>query len=814
MPPLSRLFFVIAGCLGLLAASAGSFPATGLSAQAAPLAPSIAQGLNTPERSAPAAQSGAAASPERALLDRYCVTCHNDRLKTAGFTLQSLRLEQAGSNASVWEKVVRKLRAGAMPPVGAPRPEKAALDALVSNLETTLDVAAAAAPDVGRPPIHRLSRTEYANAIRDLLALDVDVSELLPPDGTAHGFDNIAELLSVSPALLERYLSAARRVGALAIGNPAMRPVFESYEVSRFLRQDSERMSEDLPFGSRGGIAITHQFPLDGEYVALVTFSSQQPELEVRLDGTRLAVLTPPPPPPTQYGGDIPQPKPQEVRFSAKAGKRTLGLSFVDRNVAVEGTGAARVVKFGMLNEGVIRVDIGGPYKATGVGDTPSRRRIFVCQPTSERNAAACARKVLTTLARRAYRRPATDEDVRLLLDFYTAARRDGEGFDAGIQRALEPLLVSPDFLFRIEREPADAASGPRRITDLDLASRLSFFLWSTIPDDELLDLAERGRLNRPAVLEQQVRRMLADKRADTLATNFATQWLYLRDLRSFSPDPRQFPEFDDNLKEAMRRETELFIDSQIREDHPLAELLSANYTFLNERLARHYGIPDVYGSHFRRVTLTDERRSGLLGQGSILAVTSYPHRTSVVQRGKWVLENILGTPPPAPPANVPALEENSDKVQPKSLRERMEQHRKNASCATCHARIDPVGFALENFDAVGAWRAKDAGVPIDASGTLPDGTRLNGPNELRRALIHSDQYLTTTTERLLTYAIGRGVEYYDQPAVRKILREAAPHDFRWSAIILGIVNSAPFQMRMPEPVKGPTSVADRRAHQ
>ena len=746
-------------------------------------------------------------SPQRALIDKYCVTCHNDKLRTAGLSLQALNPEHIGPNAAVWEKVVGKLRGSAMPPAGMPRPDKATTLALASYLEAGLDRAAAETPNPGWTAIHRLNRAEYANAVRDILGLEADVSSMLPVDNAAYGFDNIATLLSMSPGLLDRYFSAARKISQLAIADPAMDPGFEVYDVPKFLVQD-ERMSEDLPFGSRGGVALRHYFPLDGEYAARIVFTfSGRDLMDVRLDGVKVASLKRA----GGGGGNEGLPPPQEVRFKATAGMHILGLSIVDKPTAVEGISRTRFGGYGRQNAGVNRVDIGGPFTTTGIADTPSRRQIFVCQPAKSSEETPCAKKILGALARRAYRRPVTDDDVATLLTFYTASRGKGEGFEAGIRRALVRVLVSPDFLFRVEDDPANAATAAHRVSDIELASRISFFLWSSVPDEELLKIAEQRQLHEPATLERQVRRMLADSRSTALVTNFASQWLYLRNLRTVTPDIYQFPMFDDNLRDAMRQETELFVESQVRDDRPLLDLLRANYTFLNERLARHYGIPNVYGSGFRRVTLTDERRFGLLGQASILTVTSYANRTSVVQRGKWILENMLGRGTPDPPPNIPALPENTGAARPKSLRERMVQHRNNPSCAVCHAAMDPVGFSLENFNAVGEWRTTDAGVAIDASGALPDGTKLNGPADLRQALLdRGDQFVAVVTSKLLTYALGRGIEYYDQPAIRKIMREAAPNDYRWSSLILGIVKSQPFQMRVAPAPNGAATVASK----
>jgi mono/diheme cytochrome c family protein len=773
------------------------------------------------------------ARPERALLNQYCVTCHNQRAKVAGLMLDTLDLEHAGERAEIWEKVVQKLRAGAMPPAGSRRPEKTAYDALTSWLETELDQAAAARPRPGRPVVQRLNRFEYTNAIRELLALEIDGPALLPTDESGYGFDNIADVLSISPGLLERYMIAAWKISRLAIGDSTLGPTVETYKVSR-LRQQDERMSEYLPFGSVGGTAIRHYFPLDGEYALKVDLSrhfgshvisglEHREQLDVRLDGARIKEFT--------VGGECVGSKeprcitppgqaqaseyeataddPLQVRFPVKAGRRLVGVSFVKKRAAtaVEGAGPERPPsnsegRFGVSEAlptmGVAAVTIEGPFNVQGPPTTPSRRRIFVCQPTGVADEESCATKILGTLARRAYRRTITSEDLQPLLGLYQIGRRHGS-FETGIQFALEGLLVSPDFLLRPEREPANAVLGTLyRISDSELASRLSFFLWSSIPDDQLLALAAQGKLSDPAILEQQVRRMLADSRATAMVNNFASQWLYLRDLRLASPDTNLFPDFDDSLREAFQRESELFIESQLRDDRPLTDLLSANYTFVNERLARFYGIPNIYGTHFRRVTVNDPNRIGLLGHGSLLTVTSYSTRTSPVLRGKFVLDNFLGAPPAAPPPDVPDLKEKGEGGESATVRARMEAHRKNPVCASCHARMDPIGFALEKFNAIGRWRTTEFDLPIDSTGVLPDGTKLDGPAALRQALLaRRNEFAAKVTERLLTYALGRGVEYYDRPAIRKILRSAAPGDYRWSAVVLGVVNSLPFQMRI-----------------
>jgi hypothetical protein len=753
------------------------------------------------------------AATQRALVDRYCVTCHNQRLRTAALILDTINVDDVSADAATWEKVIKKLHAGAMPPAGSPRPQKESLEAFTRYLESSLDRVAAAQPNPGRPTAHRLNRAEYVNAIQDLLAVDIDGASLLPGDDAAYGFDNNADLLGLSPARLERYLSAARRISRLAIGNPVIRPMVESYFVPKGLVQD-DRMSEELPFGSRGGLAIRHQFPLDGEYLFKISLRrgvnggiagiGERQQIDVRLDGVNVMRST--------IGGEIQGSQEAhlaytqaaddalQVRVPVKAGARWVGVAFVQRTKAVEGNRLTRLPTVAIeedVDMSLERLDIGGPYDAQRPATTKSRDRIFVCAPVRRQDEEPCARKILVTLAHRAYRRPVTDEDVEPLLALYRAERAAGP-FDTGIQAALERLLVDPNFLFRIEHASPKVASGTvYRVSDIDLASRLSFFLWSSIPDDELLGLAERGKLNAPAVLEEQVRRMLADDRAAALMNNFAAQWLHLRNLRTAQPNVYVFPEFDDNLREAFRQETELFVESQMRADRGIVELLTANYTFVNERLAKHYGIPDIYGSHFRRVTFSDDKRGGLLGHGSLLTVTSYVHRTSPVLRGKWLLENILGAPPPAPPPDVPALKEKDERGgRLLSVRERLEEHRRNPTCAACHARMDPLGFALENFDAIGRWRDTEAGTRIDASAALPDGTRFSTPAEFRQVLVNRrDEFISTFTEKLLTYALGRGLEYYDMPVLRGIILSAAPSDYRWSSVILGIVKSTPFQM-------------------
>ena len=784
-----------------------------------------------------AAGSAASAAPEhRALLNRYCIACHNQRLKTAGLVLDARTVDVSDLSTApdVWEKVVQKLRTRAMPPAGRSRPDAAGYDSLASYLEGELDQAATRDPNPGRVVLRRLNRLEYANAVRDLLAVEVDGDSLLPIDEVRFGFDNIGSALSVTPLLLERYMSAAREISGLAVGEPEIRPSSETYSVDLFLLQE-DRMSEDLPFGSRGGVAVRHHFPVDGEYTIKTTlqrnsrgyvrglFESHQ--LDFRLDGARLSLATVgggpemavPGPPFSQANtlGDEESDIYQltevdahlEVRFLAKAGSRVVGVTFLNENLVPEGPRRPRMTEMDRVQykggqPAIETVEIAGPFDVSGVGDTPSRQRIFVCRPTRLEDEAPCAREIFAALARRAYRRPATDRDVEALFGVYESARGEGEGFEAGIRAGVSRILVGPEFLFRVERDPADALPGSvYRVSDLELASRLSFFLWSSIPDDQLLNLAEEGRLSDPVVLEEQVRRMLHDPRASMLATNFAGQWLYLRNLSSSKPDPGVFTEFDSSLRDAFRQETELFVESMLREDQSVLRLLDADYTFLNERLARHYGVPDVYGSHFRRVSLGPElgARRGLMGQGSLLTVTSYANRTSVVLRGKWILENILSSPPPPAPPDVPALERTGT-IGELPLRQLMEQHRANPVCAACHSQMDPLGFALENFDAIGRWRTTDAGTPIDASGVLVDGTTFEGPAGLREVLLdRPEQFAGTVAERMLTYALGRGLEHYDMPALRTIVREAARDDYRWSTVILATVRSTPFMMRKAE---------------
>jgi catechol 2,3-dioxygenase-like lactoylglutathione lyase family enzyme/mono/diheme cytochrome c family protein len=792
------------------------------------VAPQSAAQAPTPAPAAPPVTAGPGA--HQALVGKYCVSCHNARTRTADLALDGLDPANAPRDAAVWEKVIRKLRAGAMPPQGMPQPDAQARAALVSFLETSIDRQAAASPSPGRPALHRLNRVEYQNVIRDLLALDVDAASLLPADDSSFGFDNVADVLGVSPVLLERYIAAAEKISAMAVGDPGTPASDKTYRVRFDLTQTGH--IDGLPLGTRGGTLIRETFPLDGEYVikpklwrtnvGFIRGLASPHQVEISVDGERVHLVTVGTP--EDYQTSLMGPDNavkiiearMQTRVPIKAGPRAIGVTFVQKTGALPPTLLQPYLSTldPVDSDGVPRfeaVTISGPYKPTGAGETPSRRRVFTCRPAAGATAAAetaCATQIITTLARRAYRRPVNDADVAPLLAFYQTGRGKG-GFDGGIQLAVQRILSDPEFVFRAERDPAGAnasgAAGPRaasprgpyRISDLELASRLSFFLWSSVPDDQLLTAAAQGRLKEPAVLERQVRRMLADPRAAALISNFAGQWLYLRNLRNVVPSKDQFPDFDDNLRQALQRETELLLEHVMRQDRSVLELLTADYTFVNERLARHYNIPNVYGTHFRRVPVPNDARRGLLGHGSILTVTSQPNRTSPVLRGKWILDNLLGTPPPAPPADVPPLKENAERERPLTMREQMEEHRANPACAGCHKLMDPLGFALENFDGVGAWRTSDSRAAIDPSTELADGTRVAGPAALRQTLVARPQvFVGTMTEKMLTYALGRGLEHYDMPAVRTIVRDAGGRDHRFSSLVVGIVNSVPFQMR------------------
>jgi mono/diheme cytochrome c family protein len=767
----------------------------------------------------PAGERPPDAAPQRALINQYCVGCHNAKLKTGGFVLDTVNVENTSQNPEVWEKVLHKVRARYMPPAGLPRPDEKGYESLVSYLETSLDQLSAAKPNPGRTAtLRRLTRTEYQNAIRDLLGLQVDVIQLLPSDDSSFGFDNIT-VGELSPTLLERYLAAARKISRLAIGGQVRSASGETILIPPDLTQ--EEHFDELPFGTRGGTAVQFTFPQDAAYEIQMQLTRDRNEhieglgeptdIELMLDGERVHLFTVKPAniiTGIRNANSIPSDdlvdKDLHIRIPVKAGPHTLGVAFPKNpTLLLETERQPYQAHFNMyrhprITPALYSIAVIGPYDATGAGDTPSRRRIFVCHPAKASEEESCAKQILSTFARRAYRRPVTDADLQIPLKLYQDTLAAG-GFEAGIERGLRALLVSPEFLFRVEQDPANIAPNtPYRLTDLELASRLSFFLWSSIPDDQLLDLAIAGKLKDPAVLEKQVRRMLADTRSEALVSNFADQWLYLRNLETIIPDARLFPDYDDNLRKAMRRETELFVESIMREDRNVVDLLSANYTFLNERLAKHYGIPNVYDSYFRRITFdANNPRGGLLGQASILTVTSYADRTSPVIRGKWILTNIVGLPPPPPPPNVPPLKDNGSTGKVLTMRERMAAHRSVQPCAGCHSLMDPVGFSLENYDAVGRWRLTDEDAPIDASGGLPDGVPFAGVSGLRHALLSRPElFVTTLTEKLLTYGLGRGLESYDGAAVRKIVRDAHSNDYRFSSLVLGIVNSTPFQMR------------------
>ena len=740
-------------------------------------------------------------STPQKLVEQYCATCHSDRVRAGGLSLAGLDIEQAGTQALVWEKAVRKLRTGMMPPAGAPRPDRVTLDRLAARVEEVLDKSAASTPNPGVRVLHRLNRTEYANAVRDLLDLPVDPATLLPGDDSAEGFDNIASVLSVSPALMQAYVSAAAKISRLAVGDPTTSPGITTYPAPRGLSQADHR--EGQPLGTRGGVVVRHVFPLDADYDFRVgrtgsgfglTAVGGDEQIEITLDGERLRLI----------GRDA-----RDVRIKVPAGPHSVGVAVVRKANA---RGVDDLFSEYAMSVGVSGVSISGPFAPTGPGDTPSRRRIFVCRPPASANATArsgrslpapsasedgCARQILSRLATRAFRRPVADSDpaIDTLLPFFKSGY-DLRGFEAGIQYALARLLVDPQFIFRFEHEPANLPVGAvYRVSDLELASRLSFFLWSSVPDDELLTVAASGRLKDRAVLERQTRRMLADQRAQAMVDNLAGQWLLLRDLENAAPASR---DFDGNLRYSFKRETELLFESILEEDRSILDLLRADYTFLDERLARHYGVPNVRGSRFRRVTVTDDARRGLLGHGSVLTATSVGNRTSPVKRGKWILENLLGAPVPSPPPGVEVnLEPSRTGDAATSLRQRMERHRANAACASCHAVMDPIGFSLENFDLAGKWRDSDGGVPVVPSGRLADGTAIDGPAGLRVALLGREEaFAATAAERLLTYALGRKVEPFDMPAVRSVVRGAARQDYRFSALVVGIVQSTPFLMK------------------
>jgi mono/diheme cytochrome c family protein len=790
---------------------------------AAVIAAVVATASNAPSaagRQRPQQKTGG--ESERAAFAQYCVTCHNDRLKTAGFVIDPNGAADVSTNIEVWEKALRKLQLGVMPPAGARRPDEATYAAMTSYLVEQLDAAALAHPDPGRPVLHRLNRSEYANAIRDLLGLKVDVSALLPPDDAAYGFDNVADALKSSPALLQSYLVAARKISALAIGDVRIGVGSDTYSVRQDLSQDQHL--DGLPLGTYGGLQATHTFPVDAEYdfqirlyrtnLNAIRGVEDLHHVELTLDGKRVLLA--------QFGGAedlVPlQKNPTDtsdaieahrfkIRLFVKAGVHQVAAAFPEETPSIFATSRLQPFLRDFDNpyaaEGAPHVQsiaIQGPYGTQDSGAAPSPR-IFSCRPSGRADEAACARRILSGIADRAYRRPPSTVEVDGLMHFFDEARSTADGtFARGVEFALRRILASPSFVFRVEREPDGVAAGtPFRVGDFELASRLSFFLWSSIPDEDLLKAAASGTLNRPEVLAKQVRRMMADPRSAALVENFASQWLQLRNLRGIVPNPDTFPDFDDNLRQAFRREAELFFESVVHEDRNVLDLITADYTFMNERLARHYGVPGVFGSSFRRVQLTDEARKGLLGKGAILLVTSHATTTSPVLRGKWVLENILGAPPPAPPPDVPALKENEPGAIPRTMREQMEQHRVNTACAGCHKTMDPIGFALENFDVVGAWRTStEAGVPLDTADVMADGTRVNGVIGLRRALMQRPEvFVQTLTEKLMVYALGRGLTPADLPTVRRIVRSARSEGYRFSALVSGIVGSQAFQMRI-----------------
>jgi mono/diheme cytochrome c family protein len=803
-----------------------------LAASAAVLVASVALRAGEPPKQA--ATSPTASAPDRATLDRYCVTCHNGRAQSGGLALDALDVSHVAGDAATWEKVVRKLRGRMMPPAGMPRPDETTYDALARYLETALDSAAAAHPNPGRTDtFRRLSRVEYQNAIRDILSLDVDVSALLPKDDASHGFDNVANG-ELSPTLLERYLAAAQTVSRAAVGGPLPSPASHVVILPSDLTQEDH--IDGLPFGTRGGTIVHHTFPLDGTYEIQMRLSRDRNEnvegliepqqVELTLDGQRVQMfgVKPNRNQSGTYYADEAVDKDLKTRIHVTSGPHEVGVVFPRKTFALEETERQpSLAHFNMdrhprVQIALYSVSIAGPFEAGTVTDTPSRRRLFICRPgapppgiripnpesrvPSSAVEDACAKRIVSAVARRAFRRSVTDADIAVPLRFYKEARAEGD-FDAGIEMALRAVLASTEFLFRIERDPKNVKpQTPYRVSDVELASRLSFFLWSSVPDDELLDAAIAGTLNRPATLERQVKRMLASPKAEALVTNFAGQWLYLRNLAAVSPDARTFPDFDDNLRQAFKRETELFVESIVQEDRSALDLLRGNYTFVNERLAKHYGIPNVYGSRFRRVALGDNSaRGGILGHGSILTVTSYANRTSPVLRGKWILENIVGTPPPPPPQNVPPLKDTDAVGRVLSMRERMAQHRASPACAGCHQLMDPAGLSMENFDAIGRWRVRtESGSSVDASGGLPDGSTFTGMSGLRSALLRKpEMFVGTLTGKLMTYALGRGLEYYDAPSVREIVRDAHGQDYRFSSLVLGIVASDPFQMRMSQ---------------
>ena len=781
-------------------------------AQTPPARPSASSGRPEPvERRA--------VSPHQAIVDKYCAGCHNDRRKSGGFSWSTIDLSNPAGNAEASERVIRKLTAGLMPPAGAPRPEQASTDALIASLETSIDRAAALHPFAGAPELHRVNRTEYRNSIRDLLATDVDVSSLLPPDESARGFDNLSDALSVTPALVQGYVRAAGKISRLAVGDTKVEPAMSMYTVAKVVNQ--MRHVEGAPLGTRGGTSLVHNFPADGDYTFKVTFyydfletlygqslpdNLQGQEIEVSIDGARAALFKiDPNTPETKVNLTTP-------RIPVKAGPHRVSAAFiakfdgptedefrqVEQSMVDISAGVPGFIALPHLQS----LTIAGPFVVTGVSDTPSRRRIFTCSPASAKDEDTCAWDIIGRLGHQAFRRPLSETDHKSLFDYYREGREDG-GFESGIRMAIQAIISNPKFVFRLERTAANAKPGMNfRIDDVDLASRLSYFLWSSSPDDQLLALAERGALKDPAILEREVRRMLTDRRSAALVDNFAEQWLRLRGVKTADPDTGLFPEYSRNLGESMTRETKLLFDSIMREDGRVIDLLTADYTFVDEVLARHYGIANVQGSAFRRVPVTDPNRVGLLGHASILTLTSLANRTSPVLRGKYVMEVLLGVAPPPPPGNVPPLMENVENQRPLPVRERLAEHRKNPACASCHKMMDPIGLSLENFNAIGRWRTVDSGAAVDPSGEMYDGTPLDGPVSLRHAIVkHQDAFIASFTENLLAYGLGRLVDYRDMPAVRAIVRDAAGHDYRFSSFVLGVVKSVPFQMRRADDV-------------
>ena len=761
-------------------------------------------------------------APHKALVTRYCAGCHNDKLKSGGFTWTRLDLDHLDQNAEQAEHVIRKVKTGLMPPPGAPRPEPALMKKFLSAMEDSVDRAAASKPNPGRPSLHRLNRIEYANSVRDLLDLDVEINAMLPPDDMSHGFDNMSDILTVSPALMEGFIRAAGKISRAAVGDKSAPAITATYPVPRVVEQ--RRHMEGTPWGTRGGIAVTHSFPADGEYSFRLGFyytpdgvlfgfsQGKGQQVEVAVDGERVALF------------DIdPAVKQADDGLVTKATHVTAGPHKVSASFPMKFDGPLED-GYRSIEQSLVDVSLGytpgltslvhlhdlsitGPKVVTGLSQTPSRKRIFSCRPAAAQDEIPCAREIISRLSRKAWRRPVNDHDVEGLLSFFQQGRNGGD-FESGVRTALQAILASPDFVFRPERIPANLSAGATyTISDLELASRLSFFLWSSQADEELLSLASAGKLREAGMLEKQVRRMLADPKASSLSSHFARQWLHLQNLDEVSPDPYIYQNFDRTLAESMQRETEMLFASLLREDRGLMELLTADYTFVNERLAKHYGIPNVVGGTFRRVPVTDPNRQGLLGQGSILTLTSIANRTSPVQRGKYVLEVVLGTPPPPPPPNVPPLKENGDGEKALSVRERMESHRVNEPCRSCHKLMDPIGLAMENFDGIGIWRRNDSGVRIDASGELFDGTKLDGPVSLRQAILnHSDAFIGSFTEGLLAYGMGRVLEPFDMPAIRAIEKSATKQNNRMSAFVLGVVNSAPFQMRRVDPAPVPSA--------